>query len=124
MADDPDGRFDAMFAKITRIAEAEGRLPPVTDDPEGRFAAIYTEVARIGQLRTARNRQAQRVYRQRHGDDLRKARRIVTALLSMRRFRRPRGWGAHSPKTVAKALRGFLTTQEMRELRNAMWRWR
>jgi len=57
------------------------------------------------------NRELQRVYRERHGEDLRKARRVATALMGLRRKRYGQG-----VKNTAKAITEFVTKEEMKEL--------
>ena len=90
------------------------------DDQESRFPAICAEVQRIAAaerlLHTERNRRAQSTYRDRHRGELRNARRVATALMGLRRYRPGRLWNAHSLRTVAEALREFLTKEEMRAL--------
>jgi hypothetical protein len=69
-------------------------------------------------LRMARNKRAQSAYRERHSGDLRNARRVATALMGLRRDHPARLWNAITLRTVAEALREFLTKEEMLVLHN------
>ena len=61
-----------------------------------------------------RNRDAQQAYRDRHGEDLRKARRVATALMVLRARRRLYDWDSKMDSIVG-ALRDFLSADEMKE---------
>ena len=65
--------------------------------------------------RTAINRELQRNYREHHGDDLRKARRVATALMTVRRTQ---GHYYHSlwAQRVKTALVEFLSESELNQL--------
>src|SRR5687768_3205475 len=64
-----------------------------------------------------RNAAAQRAYRERHGADLKNARRVAYALMGLRKGRRLTDLGE-----VARALRQFLSGPETTLLRKALTR--
>jgi hypothetical protein len=59
------------------------------------------------------NRISQQAYRDRHGDNLRLARRVATALMTLRGRR---SWIGGGIKLVAQALAAFLSPDEVKQL--------
>jgi hypothetical protein len=73
-----------------------------------------------------RSRKAQKLYRERHGEDLKKARRVANALMALRKKeyyngegRHRRGWGLNTKDAildVVRRLSEFLTKEERESL--------
>ncbi len=97
---------ESALARVNRIAKnRERRRAEEARKQRQRWEAEAPQ-------RRERNRQVQAAYRKRHAEDLIKARRVATALLSLRRDREPLNTTWH----VAKALRAFLTPEELADL--------
>ena len=109
---------------VAKIAAIEARMARGRKaDEVKRQKAKHARWLAGAPARKERNRQAQADYRQRRAEDLLKARRVATALMSLRRDR-PTSWLNTPPRgfmvKVAAALRAFLTAAELANLQKEL----